>query len=932
MRFRVLGPLDVSPGEVVGPRKRKILTALLLNAGRVVSVDQLTAAVWDADPPQTAARQIRNTTTSLRRDLVAAGAPDGVIAAGGPGFVLDLTGCWFDLAEFDRLVVSDPAGALALWRGPALDGLGSAALAPAAEALDARRLAALEQRIGADLDSGGDVLEEVRALVSLHPYRETLVALLMRSYYLAGRQADALAAYQRLRDLLDAELGVVPSPAVRSLYEQILRQDLDAGVSGPRQLPPPSDLCGRSALVAEVVSALPVVVLTGQGGVGKSALAVRVAHDLAARYPGGQLYAKLLGSSAFEVLGRFLRALGVPPNEVPADLDERAAVYRSLLASRRVLVVLDDALDERQVRPLLPGYPGSALLVTSRRSLAALREARHIVVPVLDLDDAAAMLAGSDDVSARSLAVLCGRLPLALSVLAARLTRPDMTPARLLTRLVGQRALLDELAVGDLDVRGSIALSYRALSPAAGLAFRRLGLLGGVTMPAWVLAAFADQPWEAGERLLDDLLSCHLAEPAGVDEAGQSRFFLHDLVHEFASELVVQESVADRRAAVTRLVHGLLALAATADDRLGHGTVLSHALIPGNAPGTALELASTRPFDWFEAERDVLVAVIQQAASLSLADEASELAVRTRSFFSVRQYFTEGEAVTRAVIDCLPGPDPRKLVNIRALFALYTQQDRNAELPALAAEVQAIAGQVGDPLGIAEARWQVAATAARFGQLFEAVAAFRVCAAEFATCGTPVHDALTRWGLGIALADLGLPEAAVVLKSFLGDPPSRLTSMGLKEYAELLIDAGRPDEAVETLEVARSAILEMDDRPGLAHLDLVHGYADFVAGHADLAVSRLRSALEVLREHRDPQGTAVALRRLGDVTGDRACWEEAAAIFRRISLPLELMRTLVRLGDPEGERLLAELGLPRACLRRGTPEPGTPTSQRTQGV
>ncbi|MDX8032868.1 BTAD domain-containing putative transcriptional regulator [Lentzea sp. BCCO 10_0856] len=921
MRFRVLGPLDVSPGEVVGPRKRKVLTALLLNAGRVVSVDQLTAAVWDSEPPRTAARQIRNTTTSLRRDLVAAGAPDGVITAGGPGFVLDLAGCWFDLAEFDRLVVSDPAGALALWRGPALDGLGSAALAPAAEALDARRLATLELRIGADLDSGEDVLEEVRALVALHPYRETLVALLMRSYYLAGRQADALAAYQRLRDLLDAELGVVPSPAVRSLYEQILRQDLDTGVSGPRQLPPPSDLCGRSALMAEVVSALPVVVLTGQGGVGKSALAVRVAHDLAARYPGGQLYAKLLGTSAFEVLGRFLRALGVPPAEVPADLDERAAVYRSLLASRRVLVVLDDALDERQVRPLLPGYPGSAVLVTSRRSLAALREARHIVVPVLDLDDATEMLAESGDVSsARSLAVLCGRLPLALSVMAARLTRPDMTPARLLTRLVGQRALLDELAVGDLDVRGSIALSYRALSPAAALAFRRLGLLGGVTMPAWVLAAFADQPWEAGERLLDDLLSCHLAEPAGVDEAGQSRFFLHDLVHEFASELVVQESVADRRAAVTRLVHGLLALAATADDRLGHGTVLSHALIPGNAPGTALELASTRPFDWFEAEREVLVAVIQQAASLSLADEASELAVRTRSFFSVRQYFAEGEAVTRAVIDCLPGPDPRKLVNIRALFALYTQQDRNAELPALAAEAQAIAGQVGDPLGIAEARWQVAATAARFGQLFEAVAAFRVCAGEFATCGTPVHDALTRWGLGIALADLGLPEASVVLKSFLADPPSRLTSMGLKEYAELLIDAGRPGEAVETLEVARSAILEMDDRPGLAHLDVVHGYADFVAGRADVAVSRLRSALEVLREHRDPQGTAVALRRLGDVTGDRACWEEAAEIFRRISLPLELMRTLVRLGEPEGERLLAELGLPRASLRRSTPE------------
>ncbi|MET8760770.1 BTAD domain-containing putative transcriptional regulator [Lentzea sp. NPDC004782] len=922
MRFRVLGPLEVrTDDEVVvtpqGPRKQKILAALLLNAPHAVSVDHLLEAVWGVDPPVTAARQIRNTTTELRRELVAHGAPAGVITAVGPGFQVNLDACWFDLGEFEeRLAVAGRAGsrealaelerALALWRGPALDGLNSDALRPAARALDERRLAALERRYGVeiDLNGGADVLEEVGALAQQHPYRETLVAHLMRAHYRAGRQAEALAAYQRLRGLLDAELGVAPGQAVRDLYERILRQDssLLDGPTVPRQLPPDATLYGRSELIAELRTDR-VVVLTGPGGVGKSALAVHVAHRLADSFPGGQLYADLSRASAHDVLGRFLRALGMPPDELPRDVEERSAEYRSLLASRRVLIVLDDAQDERQVRPLLPGYPGSAVLITSRRSLTALREATHHTVPALAPDDAVTLLLEAartpDRDAAVEVAALCGHLPLALNVIAARLTaRPDLTLVKIRDRLLGQRVVLDELAIGDLDVRGSIAVSYRSLRPDAAVALRRLALLDANAVPAWVLAAFADQPWEAGDRLLDELHACHLVEAAGIDEAGQSRFRLHDLVHEFAAErLRAEDPPAAQRQSVARLVHGLLAIAATADRLIGHGGTTG-ALVPREAPGVALAAARQRPFDWFEAERALLVAAVRRAASAQLRDEASELASCVRGFFTVRQHHADGEAVARAALDCLDRDDPRALQHIRQLYTMYSQQDRNAELPALADAALAVAGALGDPKALAEARWQSAATNLRLGRLHAAVESYRDCLTTFATMpGTEVHIALTRWGLGSALADLGQTDEAIrLLEPFTRAEPSRLTAIGLAAYAEALVDSGSPAPALAAVEKALEMVRAIGDEPGEAHLHVVRAYAL----HADGREARdvLQNAVEVLRRHHDPQGTASALRRLGDVTGDRGHWEEALAIYRRIGLPLEAARTLHRLGDP----------------------------------
>jgi len=923
VRFRVLGPLEVRTNDEVvvtpqGPRKQKILAALLLNAPHAVSVDHLLEAVWGVDPPVTAARQIRNTTTELRRELVAHGAPAGIITAVGPGFQVNLDTCWFDLAEFEeRLALAGHAAggrealaelerALALWRGPALDGLNSDTLRPAARALDERRLAALERRYGVeiDLNGGADVLEEVDALAQQHPYRETLVAHLMRAHYHAGRQAEALAAYQRLRGLLDAELGVAPGQAVRDLYERILRQDssLLDGPAVPRQLPPDATLYGRSELIAEIRTDR-VVVLTGPGGVGKSALAVHVAHRLADSFPGGQLYADLSRASAHDVLGRFLRALGMPPGELPRDVEERSAEYRSLLASRRVLIVLDDAQDERQVRPLLPGYAGSAVLITSRRSLTALREAAHHVVGALAPDDAVTLLLEAarmpDRDAAVEVAALCGHLPLALNVIAARLTaRPDLTLAKIRDRLLGQRVVLDELAIGDLDVRGSIAVSYRSLRPDAAMALRRLALLDANTVPAWVLAAFADRPWEAGDRLLDELHACHLVEAAGVDEAGQSRFRLHDLVHEFAAERLREEDPpAVQRQSVARLVHGLLALAATADGLIGHGATTG-ALVPREAPGAALAVARQRPFDWFEAERALLVAAVRRAASAQLRDEASELAFCARGFLTVRQHHADGEAVARAALDCLDHDDPRALQHLRQLYTMYAQQDRNAELPALSDAALAVAGALGDPKALAEARWQSAATNLRMGRLHEAVETCRDCLATFATMpGTEVHIALARWSLGSALADLGQTDEAIRrLEPFTRAEPSRLTAIGLAAYAEALVDSGSPGPALAAVEKALAMVRAMGDEPGEAHLQVVRAYAL----HADGREARdvLQHAVEVLRRHHDPQGTASALRRLGDVTGDRGHWEEALAIYRRIGLPLEVARTLHRLGDP----------------------------------
>ncbi|MGW5052764.1 BTAD domain-containing putative transcriptional regulator [Actinokineospora sp. NPDC004072] len=542
----MLGPVGAHAGgrrvAPVGARQERVLAALLLDAGRVVPVSRLVDVVWDGEPPATASRQIRNVTTGLRRTLVAAGLPPDALTAVGPGFALHPPE--FDLRAFDHHVERGAyAEALACWRGPALAGIGSPALAGAAAALDERRLSVLHLRLAEQVAAGHDVVAELTDLVARHPLVEGFTALLMRALHHQGRQADALAAYHATRRRLVDELGVEPGADLRAAHQHVLGAEptsLAAEPTRPCYLPAEiPDFTGRAAELAAVVAALPTpVVIDGMAGVGKTALAVRAAHRAAGRFPDGQLYVDLHGYTPGrervapgDALGTLLWQAGVPAAAQPPGVDERAALWRARTAGRRLVVLIDNAADAGQVLPLLPGAPAAAV-ITSRRRLVEVDGAVPVPLDPLPAGEAAELFAAVAGRPDAGVAELCGNLPLAVRIAAARLRqRPQWTADGLAARLGRERDRLAELRVGGRDVAATFQLSYRELDAARQRMFRLLGSHPGGVITAPAAAALAELPVAAAERLMEDLLDAHLVEP----EHGGYR--LHDLLAEFARRL-----------------------------------------------------------------------------------------------------------------------------------------------------------------------------------------------------------------------------------------------------------------------------------------------------------------------------------------------------------------------------------------------------------
>ncbi|HET6703863.1 transcriptional regulator, partial [Amycolatopsis sp.] len=416
--FAVLGPLAVEspPGRwavLRGERQRTLLAVLLLNAGQHVPVDVLVEALWPDGPPKSYTSNL-HTYLSRLRDRI-----EGLrVEHGPPGYRLHVEPEELDLLVFRAAVAdgrraADPvvaAGhyrrALALWRGPVLAGLHVPRLDADVARLESERLAVFEDCVDAELTAGrhGELTGELRAMITEHPLRERLAAQLMIALHRAGQQGSALEVYRRLRKTLIEELGVEPGAEARRVHAAVLRGEdpvprLPPAVWPVCQLPPDiGDFTGREAELAELTGVLgagngvPVAVLSGEPGAGKSTLAVRAAHRLRARFPDGQLYVPLADRDIGEVLADLLRALGVPGPAVPDDVRARAAVFRGRLTDRRVLVVLDDAVDPEHVRTLLPGTPGCAVLVTSRRRLSGLAGAHRLAVGPLSGVDAAELL------------------------------------------------------------------------------------------------------------------------------------------------------------------------------------------------------------------------------------------------------------------------------------------------------------------------------------------------------------------------------------------------------------------------------------------------------------------------------------------------------------------------------------------------------------
>jgi DNA-binding SARP family transcriptional activator/tetratricopeptide (TPR) repeat protein len=687
MRFRILGPLEVcgSDGEMVSlraPKQRTLLVVLLLHANAAVSAGRLEAALWPDRPPPAAAGVIRTYASALRIALGLGGTGRLPGLAKGPGgYRLALAPGDLDLDVFDDLSAQGRDAlargdtvraarllteALALWRGEPgadviLDGDAAAILADVAE----RRVAAEEAWADAQLSLGGgpDLIARLRVLVAGQPLRERARAQLMQALYQAGRKAEALAEFRALRTKMATELGIEPSALTRDLHQRIL---IDEPVLAPAHKPEmiprqlPSDVCdftGRDTTLAAMADLLPdtrhaaapvVIAVTGMAGAGKTALAVHFAHLAAGGFPDGQLFVDLRGhaeaepKSSAEALRGFLFALGV--REVPGDTDEAAALYRSLLAGKRMIVVLDNAADAGQIRPLLPGSAGCLVLITSRSRLPGLLArdgARPVEAGPLSDAEGAALLqkilgatrVKSDPDAAAAIVERCARLPLALRIAAERAAhRPQLPLAALAGELAAEQQCLDTLTIAedaDTSVRSVFSWSYRKLAPDAARLFRLLGLHQGPDIGLPAATALAGCAAADAARLLGALADAHLLSEA---EAGRYRF--HDLLRAYAAECAAaDEPLASRTAALRRVLTWYLHTADAADRLLA--PMRAHVPLD-QTPVRPLELADyDGALAWCDAEYPNLMAAVQTAAEAGQDAIAWKLAVALTCYLEI---------------------------------------------------------------------------------------------------------------------------------------------------------------------------------------------------------------------------------------------------------------------------------------------------------
>lgn len=729
MEFRVLGSLEVATDDrllqISSLRQRVVLVMLLFEANRVVPLSRLIDAVWDNEPPATARTQVQNCVSALRRQLAEVGH-GSIISTSLPGYMISVADSDLDIANFHRLArqgratantqpddaVRELRAALACWRGPAAVGIESRIVQAAAMRLNEDRLGALDECIELELGLGrhSDVVGELGELVKQYPLRERTCAQHMLALYRSSRQAEALSSFQEARQLFMEELGIEPGEELRELQRAILANDrgLELGPDGRRslgwtrdpvalvahQLPAAiADFTGRNHLVTkltELLSAsedqrepngyLPVITLAGKGGVGKTALAVHVAHAVRHIYPDGQLFAQLRETNgqpiaAAEVQARFLRALASPHIMLPSNPAERTGVYRSCLGNKHVLIVLDDTVNADQIIPLVPGFPGCAVIATSRNPLSGLHGANHFEIEDLDEHASVELLrtvvgparVQGQETSTLTLARLCGGLPLALRIVAAKLVdRPHWDIDHIVRRMTDEGSRLDELVLSGAGIRTTLSLSYSGLSQDAKLLFGRLALLGNAEFAPWVTAPLMDMDVDDADNLLSTLIDAHLVETR-VKANGIARLHLHDLIRIYALERLNTQPTTDRSGAMQRLLGCWLSLATEAHRRVYGG---DFAVLHGNGtawalPQDVLDRILDRPPSWFRSEQAGLVSAVLQAGQADLDELCWDLAVTAVTLFELDQQVEDWQKTHEVALEAA-----RRASNVRGEAAV----------------------------------------------------------------------------------------------------------------------------------------------------------------------------------------------------------------------------------------------------------------------
>ena len=930
MRFGILGPLLVDDGEgpvsVPAGRLRLLLAALLLHAGQTVRAEALANVLWDGSPPAGAADTLRTHVMRLRRVLgPSAGAR---LVTRYPGYLLEAGEDEVDLLRFARLCRDGGAAvragmwpeaaqtlteALALWRGPVLADVRSQLLQrDEVPRLEQLRLQAREWRIDADLHLGrhADLVPELQSLAAELPLRERFHAQLMLALYRCGRQAEALAAYQRAREALVEELGTEPGSELRALHQQILTSDPALEVSPPaaprsaahaqvpRQLPGQvPQFVGRDAELATLTELLehagrrsPATVVIsaigGTAGVGKTALAVHWAHQIASRFPDGQLHVNLRGYdsdqpvAAADALAGFLRALGVPGQDIPAEIEERAARYRSLLADKRMLIMLDNASGVTQVRPLLPGDPGCAVIVTSRNTLAGLvaRDgAARLELDLLPPADAVGLLreligsrAVAEPDSATELARLCCRLPLALRV-AAELAaaRPKARLADLVAELGDRQRRLDLLDAGGdprSAVRTVFSWTYQHLDPAAARAFRLAGLHPGPDLEPYALAALTGTAVSEAAQSLTVLARAHLVEPVGSGRHG-----MHDLLRAYARELAAStEGEHGQRAALTDLFDYYLFATAVAVDILYPAERHRRPRIAPSAGAVPSITDSAAARSWLDGELPNLVAVAVQAADHGWPGHATRLAV------TLFRYLDGSARYSEALV-----------VHSHARAAAREAGDRAAEAEALAClgqlswrqgpfqqaadyhrEALTAFREVGDLTGQARALGSLGNVCHEQGSYDQAADFYREALALFREAGDRVGEAYALNNLGVGDEFQGRYQQGAdylrqALTTFRAAGDRTGEAMVLDNLGSVLEKLGRHDEGAEHHRQALTAFREIGDRTGEGWALNNLGVVDRRQGRYEQAASHHRQALAAFREVGDLAREAETRNRLG---------------------------------------------------------------------
>ncbi|BCY08644.1 AfsR/SARP family transcriptional regulator [Actinoplanes sp. L3-i22] len=968
MEFGILGPLEVrdhdSRTALGGTKQRRIVATLVLNAGRVVSLNELVDAVWDGEPPATARKQIQNAVSALRRTPVGQ-----ALSAAGPGYVLRVPAEQVDAGRFEHCLTQAHAArtrhdlmhaaetlraGLAIWRGPALAGVGGRTVSAAAGKLEARRLSAVIAwaEISLELGSHAAVAEQLSAEPDRYPLCEPLAGLLMLALYRTGRVAESLVCYQRIRHTIAEDLGVDPGPELQDRYRRILAADpaLNYQAVPPRNYLPRDvgHFTGRRAELDRLMSLADgggvtvIQAIDGMSGVGKTAMAVHAAHRLAGRFGDGRLFVDLHGHTAGrdpltagEALDVLLRAVGVSDARIPQSLDEKAAMWRAELADRRVLVVLDNALNSAQVMPLLPGSASCAVMITSRRRLAGLTSAEVLSVDTLPPDDAVALfraVAGPDRCAAEPLAVvkavqLCGHLPLAISIAAARLrVRPQWKVFDLVERLTDDRGRAKLLQAEDWGVTAAFALSYQHLVEAEQRMFRLLGLHPGADIDVFAAAALAGLPADEAEHLLDALCDIHLliAHLPG-------RYRLHDLVRDFARASVeADEPVSRRSAAYDRLLDYYLHVTYLAIE-LDNPSRPRLGASPRYLPGAVPRLSRTSEVrSWVDAEHANLPALARLAAQHRAGGEGWQLARNVGSLlYENGQLAASLEVFTIALAACGPGtPSAVRSACLLDVGLMHKVLGRYRIALDFLDQGTAQAALSGDHDSVNRSLIHKADLSNHIGPFTDAVT-YATRSMELnrergevwreAVALTVLMDALSRLGRdreAIEAAD----RAALPLDGFAN---LRQASAVLSRRGTAHSQLGDHDSAIGLLRQSLELARQGEDRRFEA--DYLHRLAEAVrrSGDPRAALKPAHAALAILDDIPDPVDLAETHNVLGAIHSDLHEFEVARTHFRQT---LELTTNV----DYRVARAHAHHGISRCLSALG--HPGEAEIQRQQAI